>query len=245
MKNLTEGGHAMVVARMKFTKGEQVRYISHLDLQRTLQRALRRGGIDITYSQGFNPHPKISFAMALSVGMTSKGEYVDIELNKNMDAHELMTKLNSAFPKGLEVLDCRISDKKHPSLMSIIQKGIYKVQIHTNHNCVENEIKERVEDFLRQKEMKIRKMNKKGKIKEKDIRPLIDTIQVERVEDQHIFLTMQLAAGSQNNLKPEVLVEKLVNYGDIPLSYNFIKIHRIELLAAGEEGLVSPMELFY
>lgn len=244
LKNLMGGGHAMVVARMKFAKGGQVRYISHLDLQRTFQRALRRGEIDITYSQGFNPHPKISFAMALAVGMTSEGEYADVELNKLMDPHKLMTKLNTTLPKGLKILDCRISDKKHPSLMSVIQKGIYRIEIYTNHKYEEKDIQKRIEEFLQQKEIKVEKINKKGKIKERDIRPLIDKIQLEKIEGQCISLTMQLAAGSQANLKAEVLVEKFLNHDGNLLSYDFIKIHRIQLLAIGKEGFVSPIELF-
>ena len=89
-----EDGLAMIIARIKFSKGEEVKYISHLDLQRAFQRALRRAEIDIAYSKGFNPHPKVSFATALSVGMTSDGEYVDVELNNWQNGKELTKKLN-------------------------------------------------------------------------------------------------------------------------------------------------------
>ena len=92
----------MATARMKFSKGEEVKYISHLDLQRTFQRALRRADIQIAYSQGFNPHPKLSFAMALAVGMTSEGEYVDVELAHPIDAKEMKERLNNLYPEVYE-----------------------------------------------------------------------------------------------------------------------------------------------
>lgn len=239
-----EGGHVMVVARMKFEKGEEVRYISHLDLQRTFQRALRRAQIDIAYSQGFNPHPKISFAIALPVGMTSEGEYVDVELNHPTSTKKLMDQLNTSLPEGLKILDCKISQENHPSLMSIIQKGIYWVKINTQNFIDPDQIEKKIVDFLDQKEIKIQKKDKKGRIKEKNIRPFIDEILVEKIEEQFIYLKMKLSAGSQNNVKPETVVEKLTNFGQTPLEYNGAKVHRIDLLTQDGKKFISPMELF-
>ncbi len=239
-----EGGHAMVIARMKFEKGEEVRYISHLDLQRTFQRALRRAQIDTAYSQGFNPHSKISFAMALPVGMTSEGEYVDVELNHPTCAKKLMDQLNTSLPEGLKILDCKISQGNHPSLMSIIQKGLYWVKIYTQNFIDPDQIEKKIVDFLDQKEIKIQKKDKKGRVKGKNIRPFIDEISMEKVEEQFIYLKMKLSAGSQNNVKPEIVVERLTSFGQPPLEYNGVKIHRIDLLAQDGERFISPMELF-
>ncbi len=239
-----EGGHAMVVARMKFEKGENVRYISHLDLQRTFQRALRRAEIDITYSQGFNPHPKISFAMAVPVGMTSEGEYIDVELNSFIEENQLLNKLNQSLPTGLKILDCKISIKSHPSLMSIIEKGIYRVTIKVKQPIQLEQIKKRMLDFLTQEEIYIEKRDKKGRIKEKDIRPFINEFLIEKIERQSIYFRMILAAGSHNNIKPERVIQKFSHFGDYFLEYDRLKIHRIDLLARDGDQFVSPIKLF-
>jgi radical SAM-linked protein len=77
---LKKGGNVVYTARIKFKREPDIRYISHLDMQRMVQRVLRRGGIPMKYSEGFNPHPKLAFAMAMGVGLTSDCEYVDVEL---------------------------------------------------------------------------------------------------------------------------------------------------------------------
>lgn len=239
-----EGGLAMTVARIKFTKGEPVKYISHLDLQRAFQRALRRAEIDISYSQGFNPHPKLSFAMALSVGMTSEGEYLDIEMDSSYEGQELIKKLNQVLPKGFEVTQCALSDKKHPSLMSTIRMGLYQVVLHTANPPSPSEIQVRIETFLLQKEIQIQRTNKRGKTVEKNIRPLIYRIALEKIEGKNIYMTLELATGSQGNLKAEIAVNQLACFGDIALDYDSIKVHRVDLFAQAEGKFISPIQLF-
>ena len=238
------GGHAMIIARMKFIKGEQVKYISHLDLQRTFQRALRRAGINITYSQGFNPHPRISFAMALSVGMTSEGEYLDVELNDWYDESELVIKLNDVLPKGLQVIECFLSNEKHPSLMSTIRMGLYRVQINIENPPDPLRMEERISKFLLQEKIQIKRTNKRGKIVEKDIRSLIYVVALEKVEENSIFIKLKLATGSQNNVKPELVVDQLIHFNGIPLYLDLMKIHRVDLFAQVEGEYISPMQLF-
>lgn len=75
----------MSTIRFKFTRGEELRFISHLDQQRLFQRAFRRAGLDIAHSNGFNPHPKLSFALAMSVGLMSDSEYGDVVLTRDID----------------------------------------------------------------------------------------------------------------------------------------------------------------
>ena len=91
----------MMNIRMKFLKDEEVKYISHLDLMRTFQRAMRRAKIPMVYSAGFNPHPEMSFAQALSLGIASVGEYLDIKTKDNINIRELKDKLNNVLPTGL------------------------------------------------------------------------------------------------------------------------------------------------
>lgn len=85
---------------LKFAKGSDVKYISHLDLQRAFQRAFRRSGLPIKYSQGFNPHAKISFASALAVGVTSSGEYLDVELEDRAMPSRYLQQVEPGFTQG-------------------------------------------------------------------------------------------------------------------------------------------------
>lgn len=87
----------MIGIRLKFTKGSEVKYISHLDLMRVFQRALRRASIPISYSSGFNPHQEISFAAPLSLGVTSNAEYVDLKLTEPMDVREIRRRPEQLF----------------------------------------------------------------------------------------------------------------------------------------------------
>lgn len=91
--------------RIKYTKGEEVKFISHRDLMRAFQRAIRRAEIPIAYSQGFNPHMKISWGKALKVGQTSDSEYAELQLESWIKPNELMQRLNPQLPKGIEILE--------------------------------------------------------------------------------------------------------------------------------------------
>ncbi len=91
--------------RIKYTKGEEVRFISHRDLMRVFQRAIRRSNLPIAYSQGFNPHMKISWGNALKLGKTSENEYAVLHLDNWIKLQELIQKLNRELPKGIEILE--------------------------------------------------------------------------------------------------------------------------------------------
>ena len=93
----------MPVIRIKFTKEGNAKYISHLDLIRTIQRAARRAGVPVEYSKGFNPHSKIAYGPALAVGISSSGEYMDMDLKEYMEETELVGRLNAALPDGIGV----------------------------------------------------------------------------------------------------------------------------------------------
>ena len=91
--------------QLKYSKGEAIKYISHRDLMRVFQRAIRRADIPIAYSQGFNPHMKISWGQALKLGKTSESEPATIQLAAPMTPREIMARLNQELPQGLEILE--------------------------------------------------------------------------------------------------------------------------------------------
>jgi radical SAM-linked protein len=94
--------------KIKYTKGEEVKFISHRDLMRVFQRAIRRAEIPIAYSQGFNPHMKISWGQALKVGKTSGEEYAELNIEGWIKPRELQERLNQTLPPGIEILEANL-----------------------------------------------------------------------------------------------------------------------------------------
>ena len=95
------------IIRAKYKKEDDMIFISHLDLQRLLQRAFRRAEINLSYSQGFNPHPKMSYGNALALGVESQGEYVDIEIEDDITVEEFLRRINEELPKGVEFIKAK------------------------------------------------------------------------------------------------------------------------------------------
>ncbi|OGB89805.1 hypothetical protein A2625_05060 [candidate division WOR-1 bacterium RIFCSPHIGHO2_01_FULL_53_15] len=94
--------------KVKYRKGEEVKFISHRDLMRAFQRAIRRADLPVAYSQGFNPHMKISWGNALKVGAVSEAEFAEIQIDGWIRPHELVERLNRQLPRGLEILEANL-----------------------------------------------------------------------------------------------------------------------------------------
>jgi radical SAM-linked protein len=94
--------------KIKYKKDEEVKFLSHKELMRSIQRAVRRAGLPIAYSQGFNPHMKISWGNALKVGATSENEYAELQIDGWLKPFELMDRLNKELPLGLAILDAYV-----------------------------------------------------------------------------------------------------------------------------------------
>ncbi len=98
----------MFKVKLKYKKGEEVKYISHRDLMRVFQRAIRRAKLPITFSQGFNPHMKISWGQALKVGAMSDGEPAELQFEAWINPKEVMQRLNQVLPLGLEIIEAHV-----------------------------------------------------------------------------------------------------------------------------------------
>ncbi|MDR1702992.1 MAG: TIGR03936 family radical SAM-associated protein [Sporomusaceae bacterium] len=119
----------MARVRLKLTKGEEVRYLSHLDYVKAVERALRRSQLPVAYSEGFNPHLKLSFASALAVGVTSDGEYIDAELTQEMDLKEFAAKLAPCFGKGIQLITAAYVAKSSPALTASLNLAEYEAAL--------------------------------------------------------------------------------------------------------------------
>ncbi|NBI05722.1 TIGR03936 family radical SAM-associated protein [Senegalia massiliensis] len=220
----------MLKLRVKFKKYSLIRYISHLDLMRLFQRAFRRANIPVEYSKGFNPQPKFSFATALALGLTSDGEYMDIELQEEIAPEKFTKDMNDVLPEGVEILEAHYTDDKK-SLMSIIKSSSYIIELIPLENSSKKSIYETINNFKRKKEIYITKSKKKkGRTieREVDIRKNIYELDIILYESDRIILKTLLKTGSTGNLKPELLIKALIKEGLQVDDVDF-NIHRLDL----------------
>ena len=120
---------AVYFCRARVTKDEPLRYISHLDYASLMQRAIRRAKLPAAYSEGFNPHMKLSFASALAVGVTSDAEYMDFELTESVSPGEIESRLQRALPEGVRLLALRVLDGKPKALMAVVDEAEYEITV--------------------------------------------------------------------------------------------------------------------
>ena len=173
-------------------------YISHLDLQKLLQRAFRRADVELSYSQGYNPHPKMSYGKCISIKRNeSYGEYVDIEIEEEISVEEFLMRLNKELPEGIEFIKAEEIEPGTPSLASTIEYGEYLFNIRTENHLSKEFVKSRIADFMNKEEIMITKKNKKGKIVESNIRPMIKFFDLLSLDENNLTLIGTIATGSK------------------------------------------------
>ena len=215
--------------RLEICKGEEARFISHLDFMRAIQRVLRRADIPVAFSEGFNPHPKISFGSALPVGVTSECELVDLELREELSEAELLERLICALPPGLKLNGLsRIIDQKQ-SLTAMISKARYRVQTTAlpDAHIEDDALQALIRQFMARDSVIVEKRTKKG-LKETDIRPGIFDLKG-HLNNQRIVLEMLLQTGSGGNIRPEDVLRGLQDIG-LQVKSDSARVHRTELI---------------
>jgi radical SAM-linked protein len=225
---------------VQYKKEERVKYISHLDLMRTVHRALRRAKIPVAFSKGYNPQPRVAFAPPLSVGMTSQGEYLDIILDSPFAPEMFCQEMNKVLPKGITMLNGIIVDDSLPSLMSLIQRALYSINIYPSIEDFTTE----VERFLEQREITIKKKTKKGE-RYMDIRPMIHRLELaNHADSKGLVIKTILSAGSMESLNPRQMLHAMFSFIDIEGNYNAIlAIHRMDMYLYQDGKWITPLEL--
>lgn len=208
-----------------------MKFIGHLDIMRYFQKAIRRADIDISYSEGFSPHQKMSFASPLGVGLLSRGEYFDIDVNTTKSSKESLKALNDTMVEGMEVLSYRLLPDNAGNCMSVIAAADYLAHFKEANPKINDDS---IKSFMDQKEILIIKKTKKSE-KEVDIRPLVYEM---KATDEGLFF--KLAAGSVNNLKPELVMEAFAKYLDMEVPG--VVYERLEMYAKSDDGGIVPLE---
>ena len=218
--------------RIKFRKQGNMKFIGHLDIMRYFQKVMRRADVDIRYSEGFSPHQIMSFAAPLGVGLTSNGEYMDIEIKSPIASADAVRQLNEVMVEGMEVLSFRqIEEGKAGKAMSLVAAADYTVSFRPGYEPKEG-WQERLEAFAKKDSIVILKKTKKSEV-ETDIRPMIYQLSVDG--DQ---VHMTLATGSAANLKPELVMSAFLKNEGSELDSFALSVNRDEVYAdmGTEEG---------
>ena len=223
--------------RVKYKKEDEMIFISHLDLQRLLQRAFRRAKINLSYSEGFNPHPKMSYGNALALGVESQGEYVDIEIEDDIEVKEFLERINEQLPDGIKFVKGQEIDPKTPSLSSIIVYGEYIFNIDLEVPLSKEFVKSRVLNFVKSKEIIITKKNKKGKKVEVDIRPMIRNFDLVSLDDNRVTFVSTIATGSKANLNINILIPQILDMLNLDMDPREVGVLRRDLYKV-EDGLI-------
>ncbi|MDF2892651.1 MAG: hypothetical protein K0R80_3018 [Clostridia bacterium] len=231
----------MINVRLKFTKGSEVKYISHLDLMRTFMRVVRRAEVPIAYSGGFNPHPEMSFGAPLSLGVISLAEYVDINLAQEVPLSELVDKLNQYMPMGIKVLGAIKLPEKFKSAMALITHAKYSIKAYID-DADTKELKEKLNSFINQEQILAQKKQPKKnfQIKEVDIRPMILEMNFDGCQDGICIFSCLLHSGSKANLKPEMLMQAFSDY--VGLNFNRTTITREEVFVEQDGKLIDLLQ---
>ncbi|MBQ3664015.1 MAG: DUF2344 domain-containing protein [Clostridia bacterium] len=215
-----------------YHKAEAARFISHLDILRALQRAFRRAKLPLRYSDGFNPHPELSFASALATGMTSDAEWFEVELTQEMTPESFISAVNPVLPRGLSVSDAREMPAGIKTLTSCTRAAEYRITISTEQEFEKDLLEETLHGLL-SGEIIVNKRTKSG-IKPVDIRPQVLKAIVEGIEKDTITLRVLGQLQADGGLRAELFAGALLDRLDAQGS---VRIHRTAMFFDSDGSL--------
>ena len=215
-----------------FEKSERLRHIGHLDIQRAVMRALRRSGLPVSYSKGYNPHILLTFASALSTGAAGRKEIMDVQLDRDVTPEEFVAAMNGAMPPDMQLSFAKVLDDRHIALMAQVQAADYTMTI-LDASAAEKLVSA-LPSFLAQESIITMRKTKSG-MKETDIRPLLLELTGEgNVLHTVMTLTERLAC------KPNMLMEALSAYAGLETPR--VMVVRNGLFGLDQNGALAPLE---
>ena len=211
----------------QFSKTGYLRFISHLDLQRLLRRSIKRAGIRLAYTQGFNPHEMINLVEALSLGFETTGDYFEIVTLLPYEPDFLLGAFNAAFPEGLHFDSCRELPYGSKNLSTYCDSALYEAVLP-----LDRKQNLQLSSFLAQDSILISKVDKKTKKPvEKDVKSMVYSLEESERTDESIKLTMLLRCASNETLNPVKLLTSLWNFNSMEYPSEDARITRKELYA--------------
>lgn len=220
------------VQRCSFARSGATVYLGHLDLMTCFERACRRAGLPILYSQGYNPRPMMVFALPLGVGIETRCDYLDVSLKCPYDASKFTEELNAFLPDGLRIIKSKEIPEPKDSIMSIVTTASYRFEAKG--------IREAMEKALSEETLIVTKMAK-GKEKQTDIRPLLISLSQASDGDPD-SVEFYAFAGSERNVRPDLILSSLSKYcGMDPDLAENARVIRTGLFA-GEYPRITPID---
>jgi radical SAM-linked protein len=207
--------------RIKFRRGEEVKFISHLDIMRLWHRVFVRAGLPLAYSEGFNPHPRISLAAPLALGITSEAELMDVTLSGWSSPHSFLSAVSRQLPRGIEIDQVYNVSLNLPSLQSRVRFAEYKVVLETEKS--QDDIEDAISCLMAKDELPWQHRRDTG-VRHYDLRALIDGVWFIDLEEGCCTIGMKLRCDSRGSGRPEQ-VTAAMGFGAYPKS-----IHRTRLI---------------
>lgn len=206
--------------RIKFSREEEIKYISHLDIIRLWHRAFVRARIPLSHSEGFNPRPRISLAVPLSVGVTSESELMDVFLKRPVSPHYFNDAVSQQLPGGSRIFAVSQVGPHLPSLQSLARMAEYTVTVHSEGS--RDDVQEALRSLLARQSLPWQHQRDTGP-RSYDLRALIDDLWIIDCGGSSCFLGMRLHCGSKGSGRPEQVTAAL-GFSDFPLSVHRTKI---------------------
>jgi len=184
-----------------------MRFTSHLDLARTWERALRRAEVPLAYSQGFNPRPQIQLAAALPLGYTGQEELLDMTLTRPVSLGELSKRIVAALPQGLTLSQVEAVPISAPALQATVRFASYRVYLKTGPTP--DGVQARVNRFLAEETHPWTRRSHKGKIRQVDLRAMVNRLALRQAAGGRLILEMRLRHDNEGAGRPDEIVAAL------------------------------------
>ena len=225
--------------RLALHKGEELRFLSHLDFAQAVERMIRRAEIKMAYSEGFNPHMKISFSSALALGVTAEAEYIDMDILEEDTLESIMERLNRVAPHGLEVLGGKVMPEKVKKMMAICNYAIYEVTGPVTDVDVDWNVL--LKSFNDATEISYEKVTPK-KTRIIDVKEFVKEPIVATVKDGMVTLTMGIGIYPQGTIKPSEVWNLGRQQFNWPITSGY-EINRKAIMVENESGRFTPLEV--
>ena len=210
--------------RVRFSREGAPSYLAHLDMMRLFERSLRRSGFPLAFTQGFNPHPVMTFALPLGVGIDTTDDSADFALTAPVEPEEFVRRMNEALPEGIRILDARIAPEGGESLMASVHAAVYRLRAKGLGKAAGR--------LPAEGPLPVGKKGKEG-VKIVDIRPML--LGIEPLDEDTLRILVK--AGSRENLRPDLFLQALTDHAGLSQeSADDAEILRTALFTAGPDG---------